>query len=744
MYSSSSDTTSLVQKGFPERPFMPKVLLVMFAFVIVQYCVLYDYIVIPFIGDVIDAPAGEFARTAISRLEFEVESDPTKTESGYLVLAICRLASGTPTKIWLATTEELLLGQQITCIGRFKANDTSEWGLSNRAKGIAGRISVIKILSATDCTGAKGKLIGIRRYVLDQINPNKSPARALLAGLLCGYRTSTKSFNLDDEFSKAGLSHLIAVSGSHLVIVASVLELALSTLQLRREARYAASVFITGLYVLFCACPLSALRSWVMFAVTGGSFLFNRRSEPLSALGLCGIAMCILDPYCASDLGFQLSVLSVCALGLFGSYTQSLLASLLPKWCTHAFKRLPYRLSTRLKSVLRTLNETLAATLVCQIATLFSCAVTFGTISTVAPLSNVVVVPLFTPLVSLGVICVCLSWIPYIGSFLMCLPVGLCYLVNGLVKLISSIPLAAVPVSFPPWVQAFPFVAGLVLYILWPRPNEPIFKVVGCCIVPAVIIWLLSVTLFVPAQIVMLDVGQGDALLIRDGLTSVLIDTGSSGALTEALARNYIWHLDAVLLTHLHDDHTGGLKDLTQAFSVDSVYVAGGASASLSEEQQNEIFELTHTGALELAWESTIKIGNFTAQVLWPRTHTDGSKNEDSLCFLLERGESFKMLFTGDAETSVLEQIDEAAGDIDVLKVGHHGSEVSISMSSVEILKPEIALISAGKDNSYGHPTETCVTTLEDGGAQVVCTIDHGDIRVLPKEDEIQVCYEHL
>lgn len=235
-----------------------------------------------------------------------------------------------------------------------------------------------------------------------------------------------------------------------------------------------------------------------------------------------------------------------------------------------------------------------------------------------------------------------------------------------------------------------------------------------------------------------MDVGQADAILVSDSASTLLVDAGLDDRVAAALSRNHVRHLDAVVLTHLDEDHVGGLDDLVGVCSVGEVYVAEGVAKLMGEELTSTVERLCGHGPCELAYEDIISCGGFTARVVWPRQPVEGSDgNADSVVLSVlydVGGRSLSALLTGDAEK---EQTGEIlafgdAGDIDLLKVGHHGSAVSVSAEQAKALSPEVSVASAGKNNRYGHPRAECVDALESAGSRFLCTIDAGDVIVYP------------
>ena len=126
----------------------------------------------------------------------------------------------------------------------------------------------------------------------------------------------------------------------------------------------------------------------------------------------------------------------------------------------------------------------------------------------------------------------------------------------------------------------------------------------------------------------------------------------------------------------------------------------------------------------------TVDIGSFCARVMWPFESVDGEGNEDSLVLLLsyvQEGKGLRILLTGDAELDQEREFVQEVGDIDVLKLGHHGSKVSVDGELLDVLKPELSLASAGEGNRYGHPSDACIDAVKEAGGVFACTIEHGD-----------------
>lgn len=170
---------------------------------------------------------------------------------------------------------------------------------------------------------------------------------------------------------------------------------------------------------------------------------------------------------------------------------------------------------------------------------------------------------------------------------------------------------------------------------------------------------------------------------------------------------------------------------MLEQFSVGTIAVAADAL----EDAPAEVLNRPGVEYRQVRRGDTVDIGSFCARVMWPFESVDGEGNEDSLVLLLsyvQEGKSLRMLLTGDAELDQEREFVQEVGDIDVLKLGHHGSKVSVDGELLDVLRPELSLASAGKGNRYGHPSDACIDAVQEAGGAFACTIEHGDITISP------------
>jgi competence protein ComEC len=237
-----------------------------------------------------------------------------------------------------------------------------------------------------------------------------------------------------------------------------------------------------------------------------------------------------------------------------------------------------------------------------------------------------------------------------------------------------------------------------------------------------------------PLKIWMLDVGQGDALFIEFPTgEQMLVDGGPGDAVLSKLGSilpPWDHSLDAVLVTHPDADHVSGIISVMDRYRVGVVYESGvGAHTPFGEAFEGRV----NTDRKMIADGDEINFGEVTLTILWPEQTLEGeypnARNNVGIVFLLTYGET-SMLFTADTEEEAEEAYAAQVGDIDILKVGHHGSLTSTSWTLLEQVDPEFALISCGVDNSYGHPHPVILDRLGEVGAEIFRTDLDGDILI--------------
>ena len=580
-----------------------------------------------------------------------------------------------------------------------------------------------------DSHSVGGILANVRKSAIALFD-GQEDAGSLCQALVCGYREQLRESDLYAACKTVGVAHLVAVSGAHLSITCGMIASVLQVVRTPRRFSLAIQLAVLSIYLVLTGMPISALRAAAMAVFGMTSFLARRRRATLSALGACIVVIIAISPQSSVSISFFLSAMST--LGIIA------LMPLISSWLSAV-------------PIVRRIAEPLALTLAAMVATTPFSAALFSQLPLVSPVANLVVAPLFTLALTVSLVgSVASLAAPVVAPLALPFANGAAFLLAQAITIFAEIPFACVPISLSvSWGLALSIAGPLLLWILWPQfTGETIFAM-GSAACACAIVFVVIVPLFRPSEIVMLDVAQGDAFLVRSKGSAVLIDTGNHDTLLkEALARQGIFHLDAVLITHADDDHCGSLQALDGVVAIDSVLVARDAVTCDCESCERLIASASsvvgNSNVEPLAVGDTVTCGEFSLNVIWPHKFNDEGGNADSLCLLASlatSGGTWTALFCGDAESDQLkEMIDEGTlGDIDIYKVGHHGSKAALTESVVDTIRPEISLVSVGESNRYGHPAAQTLSLLDNVGSHVFRTDEMGDVSCEFSNDGIRV-----
>lgn len=589
-----------------------------------------------------------------------------------------------------------------------------------------------------------GSVIQIRNIFTQRIDQQKSTSSdssgeekdtesiALLKGLVLGDRSELFELSLYQEVKILGLAHLVAVSGSHLVIVMGFVSLVLKGLRVPKAIAVGIQISLLGIYVCMVGFPISCIRAALMSGVSILSFTTSRRSHALSGLGIVIVVLMILSPTTAFSLSFALSALSTLGIVVF--------MPLFSSWVTVK------------NHLLQTfLIEPIAMTIAALVFTFPLSIASFAMFSTIAPLANCFASLLVSAICILGLIAFISLPLEPLCVALLTTAIWVTELLCAFIHALSCIPFAALPInSSLSFLVVLSLGFGIVLWVLWP------LKLTRGLITGTISIFcLLVVVSFAPksgTSITMIDVGQGDAFLVRSNNQTLLIDTGyQSKELYSGLARSGVAHLDAILITHADSDHCGALRDLKGIVNCDRVFLAEGMQKVNNDNARELVDDAAYlVGASNITYlqsHDTITLDTVSFTVLSPDTLREEGGNQDSICCFLgidpnrDSNVDWNALFCGDAESQTLEPLVETyqIERIDVLKVSHHGAKASLTDDLVKRLRPKIALISVGQGNRYGHPAEETIKRLEAVDTTIVRSDTNGDVVCSFTSDQINI-----
>jgi len=560
----------------------------------------------------------------------------------------------------------------------------------------------------------------------------------LLRGLLLGKGPELPR-SVRAAFEDSGTVHILAVSGLHVGIIAAVLWFLLAT-TFRAPKPLSAILCILALavYVGVVGGRPSVLRASLMFSIILFAQVLKRPPNLLNSIGTAGFVLLLINPRWLFDVGFQLS---------FGATLG--IAYLLPffdEW-------LPSR-KLGGKFVRKYIVGALAVSICATIGTAPLVALHFNRLQTIAPIANIFIVPFVGLIIGYGMLASVLSIFWQTGAVwtLSTNRLLLEYILFS-ARFFAGTPISYLPFAKPNIIGIVAFYAiavGLPLLISKRLKGFIAFVVfIGGIILATFGMHAASQgTRPADLRVVFFDVGQGDCALaeFRDGRL-MLIDGGpqrnASFAVAPFLKARGVEHIDAVVLSHPHSDHLGGLVDLMENFEFGAVYVP-----HITRNSQLYGRFLDAVDSLGIPMETVSAGGYITsfpeAVFLWPDTTAVSpagslltTVNEGSIVFTISRSE-VEFLFTGDIGFPT-ESAVESWPDIDVLKVAHHGSRYSTSDAFLAQTAPLVSVICVGEKNRFGHPTADAMSRIEAVGSKILRTDISGAITVDVRADSFFV-----
>ncbi len=577
----------------------------------------------------------------------------------------------------------------------------------------------------------RGVLIVRRARVLDREPRGRGALRDALAArsarlfgdraplvdaLVIGRRAELAS-DVRERYTRSGLAHLLSISGLHVGFLAAWIAVLLRLARFGRAARFWSSAGLVAGYIWLLGFPAPATRAAWMLQIDAVARLRQRVVAPRGTIGVAVFAVLVVDPWAVRSVGAWLSVAAVTAVIWAG------------------------RVTVGSPAPVRLLAPAVAATLLTAPIAAFA----FGTVAPIGVVANLVAIPLGAVAVPGLIIALLLSWVWSAGAELLAAGAGLILALLDLVAATAARVPGGHAITAPGWPAAGLWGAiAWVAWWLWRSPRRKwliaarlAFVATLCLATSFLHDWSLDDCHCLTVHF--LDVGQGDAAVLRTPAGHwIVIDGGPRTAERDAgrrvvvpfLRRHGVERVAIVVATHGHADHVGGLPALLAAFPPGTVLEPG--------EPVGEAPYLEFLAAVEASgatWRPAragdrLELDGVALQVLSPDSAWAAwtmDPNEESVVLLVEYG-GRRLVFTGDAGLPVEARLAGRIGDVDVLKVGHHGSRSATSAPWLAELRPEVAVVSVGERNRYGHPAADVLTRLATWNVRVLRTDQTGTI----------------
>ena len=575
-----------------------------------------------------------------------------------------------------------------------------------------------------------------KENIEDALNDKYS---GILLGVLTGDKSSIDK-NIKTLYSKNGIGHILAISGLHMSFIGMAVYdlLRRCNMSFFRSASW--GIIILFFYCIITGNSVSAKRAFIMYMVRMGAEVTGRSYDMPISISIGILVIVTLNVRYLKDPGFLLSFGALIALAVVYPCIQK------------------HMLCKKNKKIFNAVLPGICISVVTLPVTLHF----FFEYPLYSILINLLVIPSMTVVMILGILGSIISFI-IPGKFNLLLKgCGLIFfLYNKLCTISSRLPFSRIVTGKMNLIGMIVYYAVLIifLYYISTRKKEEVLPGYIYGIVSAAL--LICVCFSCPKyrvisqkiDITMIDVGQGDGIYIRDDHGyNYFVDGGSTdiknpgeNRIIPFLLSKGVSTLDYCLISHGDNDHKNGIEEMlmdqNNTIKIKRIIVP---DKKFWDKGLYEIYDVAkEAGVKVLTYDKGTKInkGNISIEFMFPYNDYKGpSGNEASMVFKLKYKE-FSMLFTGDLEGEGEKMVENnpSLGKVNILKTAHHGSDGSTSKKFLDKTNPDIAVISCGVNNRYGHPGENTLERLKESGVKTYCTNEKGAINIVTDGKRIKV-----
>jgi len=536
----------------------------------------------------------------------------------------------------------------------------------------------------------------------------------LIKSLVLGEKAESE--DMMTLFQEAGIAHVLAISGLHVGYLFLLVQFLFKKLKTNVRLQSFWMAVILGFYVLITGGSISVVRAALMLWLSVFAITLKESSDSLNNLAFAAILILLGNPAQLFSVSFQLSFLAILGIVMF-------------------YKPINYKLNKQNHHYL----ENIILTSIVSINILPILLINFHVFNFMTFIGNILIVPLIGFLLLYNLLMMPFLSLSLLRNVLAYPSKILCNVILFLTRKVANITVF----KFFGTINIGLFIIGILLLLglsgyfdLSQKKHRYRFYVsiglIG-------IVLMVSNVLPKPLRLTFIDVGEGDALLIQTPQEhAFLVDGGgyensdddtqpiSEKTLLPLLYSKNIRKLDGVFITHNHADHAQGIEEILQKMPVKEIFLSNKYNGNL--EFQNKIPVTFLKQGDVLTTEDGVQF-----DIFWPEGERlplpEDEQNAGSLMMNVSY-QAFDAFLTGDAESTEEEAVLEILPDVDLLKVGHHGSKNATSMAFLKALQPEYAIISVGANNFYGHPTAETLERLQTEGSQIYRTDEDGAILV--------------
>lgn len=700
-----------------------------------------------------------------------------------------------------ALKEELQFGDEIEIIGKLKKPNGArnykgfDYKQYLKSKKIYGTISLTdyEIISKNKIDVISKMINSIQNNMKSNINKilNEEEA-ALCIGILVGDREAI-SEQTENNFKKSNLTHMLAVSGSHITYIINALAILLG--KTNKKIAKIFTIFILIFFMALTGFTSSVIRACIMGILVLLASIMYRRPDTINNLGISSFIILLFNPYAICDVGFLLSYCGTIGIVLLGDkITNGMYRSLSElkkitffnknivieekntkkQFANNIKKESNIIINKIAKYIIMSFSITLSANLIIIPVMAYN----FSTISFTFWISNILAAPIMEVVTILGFIIYFISIIflplaKFIGVFLN----SLLYLLLKIAEISSLIPGASIYIKTPYIAECVIYYLFILLWIEWGQIKntlkEKIFdfieklkreflnKRVNLIVVPSSIFVIIFSSIFICSfpkklKIYFVDVGQGDCTLIETPTNKhILIDGGGSefgnfdvgeSTLLPYLLDRRITTIDYMLISHFDSDHIDGLFAIIKNLKVKNIIISKQGEKSDNFIRFQELVRNRKVNVLVVKKGDWVQIDKYSYfEILFPEENLiqDNILNNNSIvatfCSM-----GLKMLFTGDIEEVAEDRLYELyknTGKLKstILKVAHHGSKTSSTAKFLELVSPKAAFIGVGEGNKFGHPNDGVIDRIRGYTNKIYRTDKKGEIELIYIKGKIKI-----
>ena len=561
----------------------------------------------------------------------------------------------------------------------------------------------------------------LRRWVLQRlVFELRSPDTfGIVAALVTGDRAGL-SPELTRLYQRAGIFHIMAISGAHVAIWIAFLYGMLRWMGLSARATLVLLMLALPLYAVFCGSRAPVVRAVLMALLLMGARLRSLRAPAENALAVAALALLAWEPASLFDAGFQLTMTAMATIVVF------------------------YERIARWLAPLGFLAKPLAVSLAAQLGVMPIAAWHFHRLNTGAPVASLVAIPVAAAICVLGVALVIVSGTPVVAAIVSASTRLAVAVLTGVAELAAELPAASIRVGAPSWIFVGVYVGALIaLLSTSKRVRASGGLLLGALFVVALFPLRPSSGVL---EISALDVGHGDAILLTlPGGGNVLVDGGGipfgtldvgESVLLPFLLDRGVRRLDAIVVTHTDFDHIGGLTTVVNELRVDAIWQGAPDIERRAYRELRERADERNVPVVTLTAGENFQLDGAYFEVLAAGEGTLARSNNRSIVLRVGYG-GRHVLLTGDAEDELERRLVRSGMDLraDVLKLAHHGSRSSTSSAFLDAVQPQFAIVSARRNRSRPIPSALVLHRLRQRGIEYARTDRNGTITVKFHQD---------